>query len=157
MPIELTLIPESSIRTYALSDSHDIAHVDLEGLFPKFPALDGTFAIFWLEQLQGRHIVGFSTEGSNLLAVISLPTPDLTPLSSRGVPFMRSGSTSVEPPADITPVSALATPTPSINVEGSHERLEHLTDNPPTVMTCTDVSVFRKSQYCPWLISVFIP
>ena len=74
MPIELTLIPEGSIRTYALSDSSDIAHVDLEGLFPKFPALDGTFAIFWLEQLQGRHIVGFSTAGSNLLAVISLPT-----------------------------------------------------------------------------------
>lgn len=49
MPIELTLIPESSIRTYALSDSRDIAHVDLEGLFPKFPALDGTFAIFgWI-------------------------------------------------------------------------------------------------------------
>ena len=58
---------------------------------------------------------------------------------------MRSVSTSGEPPADITPVSALATPTPSINVEGSHERLEHLTDNPPTVMTCTDVSVFYGS------------
>ncbi|WP_019409965.1 hypothetical protein [Pseudomonas psychrophila] len=74
MSIELTLIPESSVRTCALSDTRDSAHVDLEGLFPKFPALDGTFAIFWLDQLKGRHIMGFSTEGSNLLAVISLPT-----------------------------------------------------------------------------------
>ncbi|KQB53229.1 hypothetical protein AQS70_11345 [Pseudomonas endophytica] len=77
MPIELTLIPDGSIRTCALSDTRDSANVDLEGLFPKFPALDGTFAIFWLSQLKERHIVGFSTEGSNLLAVISLPTvPD---------------------------------------------------------------------------------
>ena len=74
MSIELTLIPNGSIKTCVLSDTREKAKVDLEGLFPKFPALDGTFAILWLDQLQDRHIVGFSTEGTNLLAVISLPT-----------------------------------------------------------------------------------
>ena len=74
MSIELTLIPDCSVRTYALSDSLSAAHADLEGLFPAFPVLEGTFAIFWLEQALDQHVVGFSTEGSNLLAVISLPT-----------------------------------------------------------------------------------
>ena len=74
MPIELTLIPDCSVRTYALSDSLGSAHADLEGLFPVFPVLQGTFAIFWLDQALDQHVVGFSTEGANLLAVISLPT-----------------------------------------------------------------------------------
>ncbi|MFI8375744.1 hypothetical protein ACIGCH_16900 [Pseudomonas helleri] len=74
MSIELTLIPDGAVRTYALNDSLATAHVDIDGLFPKFPALESTFAIFWIDQLPAPRIVGFSTEGSNLLAVISLPT-----------------------------------------------------------------------------------
>jgi len=74
MPIELTLIPDGSVKTHALSDSRDMAHVELEGLFPAFPVLEGTFAIFWVDQTCERRIMGFSTEGANLLAVISLPT-----------------------------------------------------------------------------------
>ena len=80
MPIELTLIPDASVKTYALSDAHGLAMAELEGLFPAFPAQEGTFAIFWLDQKldqhqhQHQHVVGFSTEGANLLAVISLPT-----------------------------------------------------------------------------------
>lgn len=74
MPIELTLIPDASVKTYALSDAHGLAMAELERLFPAFPALEGTFAIFWLDQALDQHVVGFSTEGANLLAVISLPT-----------------------------------------------------------------------------------
>ena len=74
MPIELTLIPDASVKTYALSDAHGLAMAELEGLFPAFPALEGTFAIFWLDQALDQHVVGFSTEGANRLAVISLPT-----------------------------------------------------------------------------------
>ena len=74
MSIELTLIPHGSASTYALSDSQVIACVDLESPFTTFPALDGTFAIFWLDQLQGQHIIGFGNECSNLLALIALPT-----------------------------------------------------------------------------------
>ena len=74
MPIELTLIPDGSVKTYALSGSHGLAMAELEGLFPSFPVLDATFAIFWLDQAPDQHVVGFSAEGKNLLAVISLPT-----------------------------------------------------------------------------------
>lgn len=74
MSIELTLIPQGSASTYALSDSRDIACVDLESPFTTFPVLDGTFAIFWLDQLQGSHVIGFGNECTNLLALIALPT-----------------------------------------------------------------------------------
>ena len=58
MPIELTLIPDASVKTYALSDAHCLAMAELEGLFPAFPALEGTFAIFWLDQALDQHVVG---------------------------------------------------------------------------------------------------
>ncbi len=74
MSIELTLIPQGSASTYALSDSRSIACVDLESPFTTFPVLDGTFAIFWLDQLQGQQVIGFGNQGSNLLALIALPT-----------------------------------------------------------------------------------
>ena len=74
MPIELTLIPDGCVKTYALSGSRGLAMAELEGLFPSFPVLDATFAIFWLDQAPDQHVVGFSAEGKNLLAVISLPT-----------------------------------------------------------------------------------
>jgi len=82
MSIELILIPNGSIKTCALSDTQQKAKVDLEGLFPKFPALDGTFAIFWLDQLEDRHIVGFTTEGSNILN-------QYQPLASEALQFLR--------------------------------------------------------------------
>ena len=50
MPIELTLIPDGCVKTYALSGSRGLAMAELEGLFPSFPVLDATFAIFWLDQ-----------------------------------------------------------------------------------------------------------
>ena len=33
MSIELTLIPDGAVRTYALSDSLATAHLDIDGLF----------------------------------------------------------------------------------------------------------------------------